>query len=367
MTATRPWSAPGPAVRDHLAALSTVTLSEHPLAPIPALSAPGPPGRTELIDGRSVFLRRQPGPAGATPVWFVHGLGGASTDWTRISGALSTLAPGYSLDLPGSGRSDPPPGGRYSPRRDAAVVAAAIDQVGGGPIHLVGNSYGGVVATLVAAERPDLISTLSLISPAVPDLRLTRDRGADARLGLLLLPGAAAVAAQRLATIPAPERARGLGDICFGDPGAITEDDYLVLAEEHLWRTALPWSQVSTVESLRGLMNSYLRPGRASFAAAAARVVAPVLVVWGTRDRLVDVRLAPRTAAAFRHSQLVVLAGIGHVPQMEEPLLTARAIGGHWQSAGGGASAAATERESGRDAVERAVSGPPVPYGSLPG
>jgi pimeloyl-ACP methyl ester carboxylesterase len=129
------------------------------LGTVPPLSAPPPEGWTELIDGRGVFVRRGHGPEGATPVWFVHGLAGASTDWTRLSAALSGVATGYSLDLPGSGRSDPPPQGRYSPQADADITAAAIDQLTGGPVHLVGNSYGGVVATLVAARRPDLVRT----------------------------------------------------------------------------------------------------------------------------------------------------------------------------------------------------------------
>lgn len=354
MTTTRPWSAQGPVARDELAAWSTVTVSDQPLGPVPPLSTPGPPGWTELIDGRGLHLRRQAGPIDATPVWFVHGLGGASTDWTRVSAALSTVATGYSLDLPGSGHSDPPPGERYSPRQDAEMTAKAIEQVTGGPVHLVGNSYGGVVATLVAARYPELISTLTLLSPAVPDLRLIRDRGADARLGLLLLPGAASVAAARLSLIPPLERARGLGEICFGDPDAITEDDYQFLAEEHRRRSALPWTHASTIRSLCGLMNSYLRPGRASFAAVAGRVSAPVLVVWGTRDRLVDVRLARGAVAAFGDAELLVLAGCGHVPQMEQPLPTARAIAGHWR-------ASATTRNIGAGRAAAFAAGAPCP------
>jgi pimeloyl-ACP methyl ester carboxylesterase len=366
MTAT-PWPTQGPAARDELSALSTVMLSEHALGPVPPLATPGPPGRTELIDGGGVYVRHQEGPPGAVPVWFVHGLGGASTDWTRLGSALSTLAPGYALDLPGSGRSDPPPGERYSPVVDAAATAAAIDRAGGGPVHLVGNSYGGVVATLVAARRPDLIGTLTLLSPAVPDLRLTKDRGADARLGLLLLPGTAALAATRLATIPPLERARGLGDMCFGNPDAITDDDYLALAQEHTWRAALPWAHAATIGSLRGLMKSYLRTGRDTFSAAAAQVVAPVLVIWGTRDRLVDVRLAPRAVAAFGDAELLVLRGCGHVPQMEEPLLTAQAIAGHWERASAARTAPDNDGAGPGDHAQRALSGAPEMYGSLSG
>ncbi len=263
-------------------------------------------------------------------MWFVHGLAGASTDWTRLSGALSVLATGYSLDLPGSGRSDPPPQGRYSPQADADITAAAIDQVTGGPVHLVGNSYGGVVATLLAARRPDLVRTLTVISPAVPDLRLTRDRGADARLGLLLLPGAARVAVDQLAAIEPIERARGLGDVCFGHPESISESDYQALALEHTWRAALPWTHAATVATLRGLMTGYLRRGSLSFGATAAQVLAPTLVVWGTRDRLVDVRLSRRAAAAYPRAELLVLAGCGHVAQIEEPLATALGVAELW-------------------------------------
>jgi len=58
------------------------------------------------------------------------------------------------------------------------------------------------------------------------------------------------------------------------------------------------------------------------------------LVIWGTRDRLVDVRLAPRTAAAFADSSLLIMAGVGHTAQMEDPVTTARAVSRLWGSPG---------------------------------
>jgi pimeloyl-ACP methyl ester carboxylesterase len=85
---------------------------------------------------------------------------------------------------------------------------------------------------------------------------------------------------------------------------------------------------------LRSLIRAQLRVGRWSFAAAARSVRVPVLVVWGTRDRLVDVRLARRTADAFADARLLVLARTGHVAQMERPATTARAMIGLWQGAG---------------------------------
>jgi pimeloyl-ACP methyl ester carboxylesterase len=55
-------------------------------------------------------------------------------------------------------------------------------------------------------------------------------------------------------------------------------------------------------------------------------VQAPTLLVWGDQDRLVDVSLAPRAAAAFRDSRLLVLPGVGHVAQLERPEVVARAF-----------------------------------------
>ncbi len=152
----------------------------------------------------------------------------------------------------------------------------------------------------------------------------------DARLGLLLLPGAARLAVDQLGAIGPLERARGLGDVCFGRPESISESDYQSLALEHRWRAALPWTHAATVATLRGLMAGYLRRGPLSFAATAAQVVAPTLVVWGTRDKLVDVRLSRRAAAAYRRAELLVLAGCGHVAQIEEPFATALGIAELW-------------------------------------
>ncbi len=124
-----------------------------------------------------------------------------------------------------------------------------------------------------------------------------------------------------------------MGELCFGDPSRLTDDDYAVAAADLAWRSRLPWAHLSTVGSLRALLRSYLRRA-GSFRAEASRVGAPTLVIWGTRDRLVDVRLAQRAANCFKTSSLLVIPGVGHTAQMEDPLATARALRGLWESVG---------------------------------
>lgn len=112
-----------------------------------------------------VFVRRTPA-AGREPALFVHGLGGASTNWTDLMGLLAGQLDGAALDLPGFGRSDPPPSSSYALRTHVRAVIALLERQGRGPVHLFGNSLGGAVSTRVAARRPDLVRTLTLISPA---------------------------------------------------------------------------------------------------------------------------------------------------------------------------------------------------------
>lgn len=331
---TSPWPTDGPTVRDELDAWSTAVLAQLGDA-IPGVAEEPPPGWTELVDGRGVYLRRTlPGTGtGAPDAWYIHGLAGSSANWTSLAGALSGHSTGYLVDLPGHGRSDPPPGGRYLLTRDADLLAVLIRRRSTGPVHLVANSMGGVIATALAARHPGLVSTLTLISPAVPDLRLTRDRGADPVLALLLMPGTSRPALRRLASIGSAARARGMGALCYGDPTLLTDADYEVAAAELQWREQLPWGHRATIGALRALLRSYFRR-TGSFWTDAAAVSVPTLVIWGTRDRLVDVRLAQRTAAAFGRSSLLVLRGVGHTAQMEAPLPTARAIRQLWTTPG---------------------------------
>jgi pimeloyl-ACP methyl ester carboxylesterase len=77
---------------------------------------------------------------------------------------------------------------------------------------------------------------------------------------------------------------------------------------------------------MRGLITSYLKVGAANAWRAARRLTTPTLVLWGSRDKLVDPALAPRLAAVVQDARLLVLDGVGHVAMLEEPERTARAV-----------------------------------------
>ena len=135
--------------------------------------APPWPGRPVIVDGAATYVRETPatGPE-AEPALYVHGLGGSSANWTDLAGLLADRLDGQAIDLPGFGRSDP--GRRYTLGAFAERVIRWIEHGDRGPVHLFGNSLGGAISVRVAALRPDLVRTLTLISPAMPFLDARR-------------------------------------------------------------------------------------------------------------------------------------------------------------------------------------------------
>ncbi|MGY1844172.1 alpha/beta fold hydrolase [Modestobacter sp. SYSU DS0875] len=318
--------------------MTDARLSESPLPRLGRLLPPWP-GEMVPVTGGEVFVRSTPwrGPVDGTDVaaapreraLYVHGLGGASTNWTDLAGLLAVRFEGHALDLPGFGRSGPPR--RYSIERHAQAVIDVLEWVvarpgpgQGRPVHLIGNSLGGLVSVWVAARRPDLVATLSLISAAMPVYRVPA--AFDRAITLVLLPGVPALAEKRLAGVSPEERVRGLVQACFGDPGAVPPERLQQVVEEMRERDEQPWAGQALTRSLRGLMTSYLRFGRANAWRMARSVRMPSLVVTGDRDRLVDPALAPRLADVLPDARLQVQPGIGHLAMMEAPEATARAV-----------------------------------------
>jgi pimeloyl-ACP methyl ester carboxylesterase len=279
-----------------------------------------PPGRT-VAAGRSTLYVREAGPAGAPTAVFVHGLGGSSTNWTDLVHLLGDDLRCAVPDLPGHGRSPASWSGRYDLDAHCDAIRDLVAELGEEPVHLVGNSTGGAIAVRLAAEFPQLVRTLTLVSPALPQFRISR--GSDPRLAALLVPGLGDVAMRVLARQPPEVRVRRIMEVCFADPSGVAAERLAAAEEEMARRTALPWSSQAFLETLRGLVRSYLTRGLRSLGAQVAQVQAPTLLVHGEQDRLVPVAVARRYAPSIPDCRLVVLPDVGHVAMMERPEVVA--------------------------------------------
>jgi pimeloyl-ACP methyl ester carboxylesterase len=307
--------------------------------PLPDLShlLPPWPGQQVPVRGGEVHVRHTPwrgpvdGPVDGAPrerALYVHGLGGASTNWTDLAALLAVRFEGWALDLPGFGRSQPPP--RYSVHGHGRAVVDVLQHVrdlpgeaAGSPVHLLGNSLGGLVSVLVAARRPDLVSSLTLVSPAMPVYRVPP--AFSRALLLLLLPGIPTLAERRMAGIAPETHVRNMVRMCFGDPSRVPPERLQQSIDEMRERSEQPWADRALTRSMRGLLTSYLRFGGNAWRLA-RRLHHPSLVVWGDRDKLVDPRIAPRLASTLPDARLQLLPGVGHVAQLEAPEPVARAV-----------------------------------------
>jgi pimeloyl-ACP methyl ester carboxylesterase len=302
-------------------------LSERPLAPRDE-SVHIWPGRHVDVGRVRVHVRTTPTETvDAPPMLCVHGLGGSAHNWTDFAGVLRDQFAIEAIDLPGHGRSGPAYRNNYSLDAHAGTVIRYLEQQARGPVHLVGNSMGGAVSVRVAAQRPDLVRTLSLISPALPDNRIRAfPLRNDPRAAFVVVPGVGeGVLKLYNKRYTAAQRAKGTIKVCFADPKRYPAERLREAIGEHEMRETVPWAATAVARSTRGLAAAQFLKARVGWATLRSLSM-PALVVWGDTDRLVAPDLAPYVAAAIPDSRLLVLADVGHTAMMERPEDTARAV-----------------------------------------
>lgn len=99
------------------------------------------------------------------PILFLHGFGSSSHTWDVWAKDLSSEYRVISVDLPGFGLTGEDPSGIYTDQRSVEIIEAFLKELQIPKVVLVGNSMGGKFAWQFAAQYPDQVSKLVLISP----------------------------------------------------------------------------------------------------------------------------------------------------------------------------------------------------------
>lgn len=181
------------------------------------------------------------GPSGPARILAIHGLTGHGRRWeTLFSQHLPDVA-AVAPDLLGHGRSswDAP----WTIEANVAALAALVEAEADGPVVVVGHSFGGAIALDFAATRPDLITGLVLLDPAVAlDGRWMRE-----------------VADSMLDSPDYPDRDEARSEKANGSWGDVTAEELERELDEHLielpngrvgWRIGIPamlsyWSELT--------------------------------------------------------------------------------------------------------------------------
>ncbi|GAA2632571.1 alpha/beta hydrolase [Actinomadura fulvescens] len=226
----------------------------------------------------------------SAPVLLLHGIGGCAASFDgQVEAFRAAGHPVTAWDAPGYASSpDPaePPG--------MSGYAAAAARLIGEPAHVVGVSWGGVIATRLAAEHPGLVRSLVLADSTRGSGRTPRGaEGMRARAAELERLGPEAFAARRGPRLVSPEAPPELVDrVVTAMARSIRLPGYAYAA------ASMAETDHSDVLGSLGL---------------------PVLVVVGDRDTVTGPAESEAIAAALPDARLELVRNAGHVANQERP------------------------------------------------
>jgi pimeloyl-ACP methyl ester carboxylesterase len=302
----------------------------------PDAAGPAPPlggvSRWVDLDGAVHYLDFG-GPADGPVIVCVHGLGGGAVNWSAIAPLLTDRFRLLAPDLAGHGLTRAA-GRGTDVAANQVLLHHFIESVPGAPVILMGNSMGGMISLLEASAAPDAVAGLILLDPALPFVPVRPDPVVTALFALQATPGLNRILAGRRRDSSPEASVTEVLALCCADPSRVSAD---VIAEHvAVVRQRAGFAEAGhdfTVAMRSVLATAGYVHGRA-YRRGIRTIRCPVLLVHGSRDRLVPVGAARVTARANPSWSLVVLDGVGHVPQLEAPVETAGAITAWLASAG---------------------------------
>ncbi len=250
------------------------------------------------------------------PLILLHGFGAALGHWRHTVPALSNTYPIYALDLLGFGASSKAYT-RLNPEVWADLVHDFWQTFVGQPAVLIGNSLGSVVAMTVAARYPHLARGLVWFN--LPDSTvLMAPSPASGRWLRPILNLALWVFSSTLIIWPLLVAARTSRQLRRALRQAYVREDSIDADLIQLVRQ--PAHEPGADRALRA-MTRYLAdvPLSSKAATLLPHLTLPMLLLWGSQDRLVPVQLAQRCQAINPLMEVVLLDQVGHCPQDEVP------------------------------------------------
>jgi pimeloyl-ACP methyl ester carboxylesterase len=235
------------------------------------------------------------------PLVFVHGAAEDGRSWEPQLAGLAGEFTVVAWDEPGAGRSSDAPAG-FALADYADCLAALIEALALGPAHVAGLSWGGTLALELYRRHPGLVATLLLVDTYAGWKGSLPAEEVQARVE----------GARRMLAAPPEAFDPTLPGLFAGDPPAefvpLLEEIAAAVRPESLGRELMLMAETDQRDLL-------------------PRVAVPTLLLWGELDARSPLRVAHQFQAAIPHATLVVLAGCGHVSNLENPQAFNDAVG----------------------------------------
>ena len=223
-----------------------------------------------------------------TPIILIHGLGNSAEVWASMVLLLSKEYLVYALDLPGFGKTPLAPEGA-NVHTHILYLQRFLDALGYPRVTLVGNSLGGWIATHFAAQYPERVSHLYLLNSA------------------------------------------GLRREQMNSPYAI-DRAAARRSMKHIWGYEMPLPgflldavvRISQQPAYVNFIEGY--DPQEELDEVLPQVQVPTTLIWRTRDGLFPSTFAHEFHTHIANSELILLDGVGHMPQVQVPAKVARVI-----------------------------------------
>lgn len=242
----------------------------------------------------------------------LHSGGMSQRQWKKLGDALEPTHRVIAADFLGCGQNPPWPADQpFEFQRDVDALAAVIEELAE-PVHLVGHSYGGFIATCLARRAPSQVRSLTAYDPVA--------------FGILY----------------DTQDAAGLGDLArasehpvFADVERGGDERWFSLFVD-FWNGPGAWQQLP-----QPARDSFLAVGRKVFfevyslmqdrtpAAAYAPIQAPALFLTGEHSPVAAQRVVALLTQALPHARSERIAGAGHMGPITHAALVNAAIVRH--------------------------------------
>jgi pimeloyl-ACP methyl ester carboxylesterase len=247
------------------------------------------------------------GPRNAPPIVLVHCFSCAMDWW---DGMVPLLEPDHrvvTVDLLGHGGSEKPSSG-YTPENQATVVAEALERLGVTDATVVGHSLGGSVGVALSEKSPQLVDRLTIVD--MPPDNSYGDLGFIA--GLAFQP----VIGEALWQMKPDFSVRKGLEVAFA-PGFDVPDAFV----EDVKRMTY-----TSYDSSPSGVDDFLDEESLDRRMAATGI--PLMVLMGAEEQIVNDprRALDQYAAGDPGTQVHLVAGAGHSPNVERPALTAELV-----------------------------------------
>lgn len=244
------------------------------------------------VEGLTIaYCRAGHGPAIALAHGFV---GDATSTWGHqidfLAGDYTVLAP----DLPGAGQSPDPPEG-FTAADYADCLAAFLRRLGFAHAHVVGLSFGGIVALSLAARHRSLPRSLALLGAYAGWRGSLPATDVEARLATCL----------RFSELPPEEFAAAMLPSMFSpqassDAVAAFGASVARFSPDGFRAMARASAEADLTEELAG-------------------IDVPALLLYGDQDLRAPVAVGRHLRAGLRSARLEMLPGVGHASPVEAP------------------------------------------------